>query len=102
LPISKPGRPEFTHLFENSASLLFLRNEALQLNVVGELDAQAEKAQDDKCRASCVDWYGNARPLFLRGRVFALLGYELVEGKLEQGRITELHRISYAPQVTKQ
>jgi len=102
LPISKPGRPEFTHLFENSASLLFLRNEALQLNVIGELDAQAEKAQDDKCRASCVDWYGNARPLFLRGRVFALLGYELVEGKLEQGRITELRRISYAPQVTKQ
>jgi hypothetical protein len=34
---------------------------------------------DDECRASCVDWYGNARPLFLRGHVFALLGYELVE-----------------------
>jgi hypothetical protein len=29
------------------------------------------------CRASCVDWYGNARPLCLPGRVFALLGYEL-------------------------
>jgi len=102
LPISKPGRPEFTHLYENSASLLFLRNQAFQLSVVGELDAQAEKAQDDKCRASCVDWYGNARPLFLRGRVFALLGYELVEGKLEQGRMIELRRISYAPQVAKQ
>jgi hypothetical protein len=25
---------------------------------------------------------GNARPIFLRGRVFALLGYELVDGKL--------------------
>ena len=44
----------------------------------------------------------NRRPLFLRGHVFALLGYELVEGKLEQGRITELRRISYAAQVMKQ
>jgi hypothetical protein len=41
----------------------------------------------------------NARPLFLRGRAFALPGYELVEGKLEQGRMIELRRISYAPQV---
>jgi len=41
----------------------------------------------------------NARPLFLRGRVFARLGYELVEGKFEQGRMIELRRIGYAPHV---
>ena len=52
---------------------------------------------DDKCRASCVDWYGNARPLFLRGRVFALLGYEIVEGAIESGRMKELRRVNYAP-----
>jgi hypothetical protein len=101
LPISKPGRPGYRHLFESSASLLFLRNDAFEFRMLGELDSQSEKAQDDNCRASCVDWYGNARPLFLRGRVFALLGYELVEGKLDQGRITELRRISYAPQVAQ-
>lgn len=101
LPISKPGRPGFQHLYESSASLLFLRNEAFEFRVLGELDAQAEKAQDDNCRASCIDWYGNARPLFLRGRVFALLGYELVEGKLDQGRISELRRITYAPKVAQ-
>ena len=39
----------------------------------------------------------NARPLFLRGRVFALLGYELVEGSLDGGRMQELRRINYAP-----
>lgn len=98
LPISRPGRPGYKHLFESSAAILFLRNEAFQLREVGELEAQSEKAVDDQCRASCVDWYGNARPLFLRDRVFALLGYELVEGKLDQGRMTELRRISYAPQ----
>ena len=97
LPISTPGRPGFHHLFESSAAILFLRNDSLQFSEVGELGSQPEKAIDDKCRASCVDWYGNARPLFLRGRVFALLGYELVEGRLDDGRIRELRRISYAP-----
>jgi Beta propeller domain len=95
LPISVPGRPGYHHLFESSAAILFLRNESLQFRPIGELGAQPEKAVDDRCRASCVDWYGNARPLFLRGRVFALLGYELVEGQVDNGRIRELRRINY-------
>jgi len=98
LPISVPGRAGYKHLFENSAAILFLRNNSLQFSEVGELGSQPEKAIDDKCRASCVDWYGNARPLFLRGRVFALLGYEIVEGRLDDGRMHELRRVNYAPQ----
>jgi len=97
LPISTPGRPGYHHLFEDSAAILFLRNDSLQFREVGELGAKPENAIDDKCRASCVDWYGNARPLFLRGRVFALLGYEIVEGTLDDGRMKELRRVSYAP-----
>jgi len=98
LPVSLPGRPGYEHLFEESAAILFLRNESLNLKEMGELAARPERAVDDNCRASCVDWYGNARPLFLRGRVFALLGYELVEGNLAYGRIRERRRVSFAPQ----
>ncbi|HSL53007.1 MAG TPA: beta-propeller domain-containing protein [Pyrinomonadaceae bacterium] len=97
LPISVPGRAGYRHLFENSAAILFLRNDSLQFREIGELGSQPEKAIDDQCRASCVDWYGNARPLFLRGRVFALLGYEIVEGRLDDGRMNELRRVIYAP-----
>ena len=97
LPITAPARTGTRHLFDTSAAILFLRSESLQFKEIGELGAQSEKAVDDRCRASCVDWYGNARPLFLRGRVFALLGYELVEGKVDDGRISELRRINYAP-----
>jgi hypothetical protein len=46
-----------------------------------------------------VDWYGNARPLFLRGRLFALLGYELVEGRIDEGRMLERRRIDFAPRM---
>jgi hypothetical protein len=97
LPISVPARAGYRHLFEESAAILFLRNDSLTFREVGELGARPEGAVNDRCKASCVDWYGNARPLFLRGRVFALLGYELVEGRMDDGRIRELRRVSYAP-----
>jgi hypothetical protein len=97
LPISVPGRPGYRHLFEDSAAILFLLNDALTFREEGELGAQPERAVSDACRASCVDWYGNARPLFLKGRVFALLGYELVEGRIDYGRMREVRRINYAP-----
>jgi len=97
LPVRGSGRPGYEHLFEESASILFLRNDSLHLSELGELAAQAKGTAADACRASCVDWYGNARPLFVRGRVFALLGYEIVEGSLAESGIREMRRISYAP-----
>jgi len=101
LPISVPGRAGYEHLFQGSAAILFLRNQSLHFEELGELGAESDKAVDDGCRASCVDWYGNSRPLFVRGRVLALLGYEIVEGSLEDGRMRETRRINYAPQRTQ-
>ena len=76
---------------------LYLRNDVLRLKPMGELAAHAERAVDDGCKASCVDWYGNARPIFIGERVFALLGYELVEGRVSNERIVERRRTSFAP-----
>jgi hypothetical protein len=98
LPISVPGRAGYMSLFQSSAAIIFLRNRSLHFEELGELGAEAEKAVDDGCRASCVDWYGNSRPIFVRGRVLALLGYEIVEGDLKNGSMRELRRINYAPQ----
>jgi len=79
-----------------SASLLYLKNQSLKLSELGTLDSRAGNVNDG-CRASCVDWYGNARPLFLRGRVFALMGYEIVEGRVNASSISELRRVNFAP-----
>lgn len=98
LPVARVGRPGHKQLREGSASVMFVRNDALMLGEIGEL-AAGPAATNDNCRASCVDWYGNARPLFLRGRVFALLGYEIVEGRLAGGTIQEVRRASFAPAV---
>jgi hypothetical protein len=97
LPISVPARPGYRHLFETSAAILFLHNVSGHLSEIGELSSHPEVASDDKCRASCVDWYGNARPLFVRGRIIALLGYELVEGTRQTDSIAEVRRVNFAP-----
>jgi hypothetical protein len=97
LPIARPARESYWHLFETSASMLFLRRADKRLASVGELDSQAERIVDDNCVASCVDWYGNARPIFIGDRVFALLGYELVEGALGQASFREVARVNFAP-----
>lgn len=99
LPIARQGRPGYRHLAEDSAAILFLKNSGLEFNQVGELEAKSTSTADN-CKASCVDWYGNARPIFLRGRIFALLGYELVEGRLDDGRLSESRRINYSPRRT--
>jgi Beta propeller domain len=45
------------------------------------------------CEVSCVDWYGNSRPIFTGGRIFALMGTDLVEGRMGSGRIGEVGRL---------
>lgn len=97
LPIARAGRAGHRQLQEGSAGVLFLKNKKLKLEELGSLDATSGNPPADHCRASCVDWYGNARPLFLRNRVFALLGYELVEGRVSGERVEETRRVSFAP-----
>ena len=84
-----------------AASVLFLRNRDLHLNRAGALRSRGGSTMDDACKASCVDWYGNARPIFIGERVFALLGYELVEGQLADGRVRERRRVDFAPRLPK-
>ena len=95
LPVRRWGG-RYASLRHGSASIAYLRNWGLSLQRLGEL-AASRGVPDDGCKASCVDWYGNARPLFFDGRVFALLGYELVEGEIRGWEIEEVDRVSFAP-----
>ena len=95
LPLRKLGRPGH-HLIHGSAEVLFLRvSPELAFARLGSLAARAPVRENDACEVSCVDWYGNARPIFYRGRIFALLGYELVEGQLRGSRLDERRRVHF-------
>jgi hypothetical protein len=77
-----------------SSELSFIAIAPDRLTPVGELSTTRSNAHGDyRCEVSCIDWYGNSRPIFTGGRVFALMGTELVEGRVERGRIAELARV---------
>jgi hypothetical protein len=86
----------------NSAALLFLTRNGGRLSHAGELAAKTGDGGQvaDACQASCVDWYGNARPIFIGDRLFGLLGYEIVEGTRERGNVREIGRTSFAPRIS--
>jgi hypothetical protein len=85
----------------SGSAIAFLRRDSRRFSPAGELVANAEIARDDACQASCVDWYGNARAIFLGSRVFALMGYELVEGRMSGGLIGEQARVDFASVVSR-
>jgi hypothetical protein len=93
LPVRRASEPGHAHLVHGSAEILFLGVRDLALRELGALGSSAAAGTDDRCVTSCVDWYGNARPIFHRDRVFALLGYELVEGRVDDRTIRETRRI---------
>lgn len=97
LPVTRAGRPGYGQLVEGSAAITFLRRQNRRFLALGELFSSDVRSTNDNCRASCVDWYGNARPIFLRGRTFALMGYEIVEGQVSPRAIRELRRTNFAP-----
>ena len=96
---------------QGAASVMFLRNRELRFTALGQLRAGEGGVRDDGCKASCVDWYGNARPIFLGDRVLALMGYDIVEGRIDSTgwrfnqspdvqpseQIVERRRVSFAP-----
>lgn len=75
-------------------------DEVGELRDAGRLTTRVPEHEQDtvgdpnyKCEVSCIDWYGNSRPIFTDGRIFALTGNELIEGRLRGGRIAELRRL---------
>jgi hypothetical protein len=97
LPIITMNPEKDDDPLEESARVLFVRNETLTFARYGTLGASPGRRIDDHCRVSCLDWYGNARPIFVNDRIFALLGYEIVEGRLGARGVEEVRRVGLMP-----
>lgn len=79
----------------DNSDISFLQvNKDTSLGYVGSLQgADGEPHEDYSCEVSCVDWYGNSRPIFTMGRVFALSGTSLVEGEVTDRLVREIRRV---------
>ena len=100
LPVSRELRDNLGEFLGDASAIAFLRREDRKLSPAGLLESSAapdDEDASDKCEASCVDWYGNARPIFIGDRIFALMGYEIVEGRMAGGEIAEVRRIDFTP-----
>ncbi len=64
--------------------------ENLGLRLLGQLHGKI--SDGDECLVSCDDWYGDSRPFFVGNRVYALLGYELIEGVITDAALRETAR----------
>jgi len=94
LPVRRQGSPSM-HLLTDSAEVLFLKVKPnKKFFELGSLVSRGGEVSDN-CVASCVDWYGNSRPIFLGKRIIALMGYELIEGVIEGNEISEINRVNF-------
>ena len=86
------GRPSWR---SEASDISYLSADAAgRLAPLGELLAEDEQHHPSyRCEVSCIDWYGNSRPIFTEGRVFGLSGTELVEGRVAGGQIGEIARL---------
>jgi hypothetical protein len=99
LPVARNRMSGSGAYLGNSAGILFLGRRGGRFAEAGQLNASgvAGSPSSDNCTASCIDWYGNARPIFLGNRILALMGYELVEGSEREGKLREIGRTDFSP-----
>ncbi|MDR0672292.1 MAG: beta-propeller domain-containing protein [Zoogloeaceae bacterium] len=98
-------------LWQTSSGVVFLRYRTShpksgdisggRISAAGVLAATDKGESNDRCIASCADWYGNSRPLFIANRLFALMGYEIVEGRIENGSVQEIRRVDFYRQIAQ-
>jgi hypothetical protein len=101
VPITVAGTDDDGDRWDRPTAILFVRSRGLALSAVGRLDPSKATHTSDGCRASCVDWYGNARPIFIEDRILALSGYEVVEGRLVENRLEHATRLDFTPKSTR-
>ena len=78
LPVVSPGGTRPNQWYSSGlANVAFF--DVSSTGAIAPLGAIASSGVEGTCETSCVDWYGNTRPIFLKGRVFALMGSELRE-----------------------
>lgn len=97
LPVRTPRGRNDQGLTDESAAIVFLRNQAGRFDPIGALHSGSQSVGEDRCKTSCADWYGNARPIFVGNRILAMMGYEVIEGRIDSGTMREVRRASFAP-----
>ena len=99
IPGSGYDRADSTHWVQGSTNVVFVRTSPRGLVRLGSLSTTGTPEADSLEVQSgwFDDWYANARGVFVGERIFALIGYELIEARIMDGRVVERQRINFMP-----
>jgi hypothetical protein len=100
IPGSGYARSDSTHWADGSTSVVFVRTSPRGLMRMGSLSITPGTPERDSLEVESgwyEDWYDNARGIFVGERIFAVIGYELIEARMIDGRLVERQRISFMP-----
>jgi len=85
------------HQEEDDSNVSVLSVSSGRLHFDGDLTLDRSRSDNlSNChirRDYCISWYGNAQPIFVAGRLFALIGHDLIEGEIVDHRLREVHRL---------
>jgi hypothetical protein len=91
---ASPGGLTWSSSESNTSDISFIAVTPNALSPAGRFTVNGRAPSNGyTCEVSCIDWYGNARPIFTGGRIFGMMGTELVEGRMERGQIQTIHRL---------
>jgi hypothetical protein len=83
--------------YSDESDLSYIRFAKKRLTPLGVLAVTPKKESaepsDYECEVSCIDWYGNARPIFTPDGWFGLMGTELVELDRNSDTLQSLRRL---------
>jgi|GEM_PF-3321569 len=75
--------------------LIFLRRQGRRLTEAGQIEAAFRGTDEAECTYSCSADEAEVELLFSGERIFAVLGRDVVEARMQNGRIEEVQRLDF-------
>jgi hypothetical protein len=97
LVIRTPNITQFDELYAGNASLVFVQMSGSYVAKLGQITPTGPASVSDGCKSSCDDWYADAHSISVGDRIFAVLGYQLIEASVVGGKLVEKKRIDFFP-----
>lgn len=82
-------------LTEGPGAILLLLNDGRRLLPLGTLTAAPDPPITKDCEAACMSSHPRMRLFAVDGRIFAMLGYDLIEIRVRHGKLQELRRVRF-------
>lgn len=79
--------------YDETVGLFQVANDGF-LSEAGSVEPASFRDNSEMCTVSCIDWYGDTRPIFFDDLVLGLMGDQLTSGKIEDGHFEAVSNLN--------